>query len=227
MSRRATVLAIATAKGGVGKTALAVNLASTLARGERVVIVDLDVQADCTSGLGIRRDDSRNDDGAGLFAALTTGSPLGVINTRWVDQYGDNTMVFERERLALVAGGEVMSGFLPWAVRKDGDDTELAAALEPLRGSADWIILDTPPTDEWTQRQALRVDKIALQADKKVVSVYLVKAETLVISVVTRSERLHMMRIDAGTNNYTKICDAELGQSIDFVDGSWERETSQ
>ena len=116
------------------------------------------------------------------------------------------------------------------AVFLSGDSLTRHLVEIALAGLSDGVELDLSALSMlqmFAQRQALRVDKIALQADKKVVSVYLVKAETLVISVVTRSERLHMMRIDAGTNNYTKICDAELGQSIDFVDGSWERETSQ
>ena len=48
------VIAIANQKGGVGKTTTAMNLSHALAlRGQRVLLMDLDSQANCTSGLGI------------------------------------------------------------------------------------------------------------------------------------------------------------------------------
>lgn len=129
----ARVLAVANQKGGVGKTTTAVNLAACLAAlGQRVLLLDLDPQANATSGLGLEKIP-----GASAYAALLGQEPLAprIRPTAF-------------ERLEIIPSELDLCGADVELPRLERHLHRLALALEPLRADAsrDLILVDCPPS---------------------------------------------------------------------------------
>lgn len=126
----ARIVVFVNQKGGVGKTTTAVNLAAGLARrDQRVLLVDLDPQANATSALGV---DPRGQEGVyGLLLGDITALDGIVLSPEGVSVMPASTAL---------AGAEVE--LVPMMAR----ERRLANALEPLRGSFDWIFIDCPPS---------------------------------------------------------------------------------
>jgi len=127
------VLAIANQKGGVGKTTTSVNLSACLAaQGRRVLLVDLDSQANATSGLGVEKTE-----GGSVYRPLLGE---GTAEERIKETAFPNLSLLPSE--LDLCGAEVEMA------RSEDYLNRLKSILQPVRDSGrfDVIILDCPPS---------------------------------------------------------------------------------
>jgi chromosome partitioning protein len=125
------IYTLANQKGGVGKTTTAINLGAYLAaQGQKVLVVDLDPQANATSCLGV----DKNKVAGGTYEALQ-GQPASSF-----------ILLNERLKLSLLPSSPTLAGAEVELVEELARESKLKHALQALDGQYDYILIDCPPS---------------------------------------------------------------------------------
>ncbi len=126
------IVCIANQKGGVGKTTTAINLAASLAMlGHRSLLVDLDPQANATSGLGLHEHELEKSTYDLLMAEASADDVIA-------DTCQDGLRILPAQRDLVGAEVELVQAL--------AREQRLKDALEPIRDRFDIIIVDCPPS---------------------------------------------------------------------------------
>jgi chromosome partitioning protein len=125
------VLAIANQKGGVGKTTTGINLAASLVKTRRqVLLVDMDPQGNATMGSGVNKDALKDT----IYQALVGLTPIEPL-IQTVEAGYD-----------LVPANGQLAGAEVELIGLERRELRLRAALEPVTGRYDYVLIDCPPS---------------------------------------------------------------------------------
>jgi chromosome partitioning protein len=125
------IVAIANQKGGVGKTTTAINVSSSVAAAEKsALVVDMDPQANLTSGLGI--DISRR---GTIYRGLIEGVPIEELIAET-----------ELSGLKVVPSERNLTGAEIELVDQPRREYRLREFLRPVQGRFDYVFIDCPPS---------------------------------------------------------------------------------
>ena len=124
------VLAVTNQKGGVGKTTTGINLAASLVRtGRTVLLIDLDPQSNATVGSGVDKNSGKN-----VYDVLIGRCDI------------ETAIVATGGGYDLVPANGDLAGAQVELIDEIGRELRLRNALGPIKESYDYILIDCPPS---------------------------------------------------------------------------------
>ncbi len=127
------IICIANQKGGVGKTTTSINLSSALASlGKRVLIVDMDPQGNASSGLGIKRYDSQDNNIYHVLIGEKTAT--------------ETIQLTSEPNLSVIPATPDLVGAEIELVDIPQREFRLKSALQTIHDQYDYVVIDCPPS---------------------------------------------------------------------------------
>lgn len=128
----ARIFTLVNQKGGVGKTTTAINLGAYLGHyGQRVLLIDLDPQANATSSLGIDKHTIKN----GTYEVLINNQPISSL-----------VLHNPKLKISLLPSSPALAGADVELINMNKRETRLREAIGPIIDKYDYILIDCPPS---------------------------------------------------------------------------------